>query len=330
MTDEKKISIASPSTLPPRKALPPFESLRAFDAVARLGGVRKAALYLCRDHAVVSRHLRAIENWTDTALIERTPAGIVLTEDGARYHRQIASALDTIAIATTDLMKLGEDSRVHVWCMPAFALHWLVSRLDPFEKANPKVEIELRPTDTRPDFNRQEADVDIRLLMIYEDEALQAGNAKSVALVSPATIPVASPDYLANAAQIKQPKDLLSHPLLHEENFDSWHAWLRAHGLKEEFELSGTRLWHGHLTLDAARRGRGIALTNPMVAADDLESGHLVEIGRDVTGFERIALGTYMFTARADRWNSPAIRRLRDWLVEDMASEPSATLGSNT
>ncbi|WP_155895829.1 hypothetical protein [Kordiimonas gwangyangensis] len=29
--------------LPSRKALPPFEALRAFDAVARLGGIRKAA-----------------------------------------------------------------------------------------------------------------------------------------------------------------------------------------------------------------------------------------------------------------------------------------------
>ncbi len=72
----------------------PFETLRAFDAIARLGGVRKAAQYLCRDHAVVSRHLRAIEDWTGTKLIQRTPAGSVLTEDGLRYHRDIASALD--------------------------------------------------------------------------------------------------------------------------------------------------------------------------------------------------------------------------------------------
>jgi DNA-binding transcriptional LysR family regulator len=94
-----------------RRALPPFETLRAFDAIARLGGVRKAAQYLCRDHAVVSRHLRAIEDWTGTKLIQRTPAGSVLTEDGVRYHRDIASALDLIARATVDLIKRGSQSQ---------------------------------------------------------------------------------------------------------------------------------------------------------------------------------------------------------------------------
>src|SRR5207244_4690442 len=94
-----------PTLIPPsRKSLPPFEALRAFDAVARLGGVRKAAQSLCRDHAAVSRHLRAIEAWTGATLIERTSSGVVLTEDGVRYHKQIASALDMIAHATIDLM----------------------------------------------------------------------------------------------------------------------------------------------------------------------------------------------------------------------------------
>ncbi len=94
-----------------RRALPPFETLRAFDAIARLGGVRKAAQYLCRDHAVISRHLRAIETWTGAQLIRRTAAGSVLTEDGVRYHRDIANALDIIARATVDLIQRG-DTRV--------------------------------------------------------------------------------------------------------------------------------------------------------------------------------------------------------------------------
>lgn len=91
-----------------RRALPPFETLRAFDAIARLGGVRKAAQYLCRDHAVISRHLRAIEDWTGSKLIQRSAAGSVLTEDGVRYHRDIASALDIIARATVDLIKRND------------------------------------------------------------------------------------------------------------------------------------------------------------------------------------------------------------------------------
>ncbi|MET0533854.1 MAG: LysR family transcriptional regulator [Steroidobacter sp.] len=91
-----------------RRVLPPFETLRAFDAIARLGGVRKAAQYLRRDHGVVSRHLRTIEDWTGTQLIRRSATGSVLTEDGERYHRDISSALEIIARATADLINRGE------------------------------------------------------------------------------------------------------------------------------------------------------------------------------------------------------------------------------
>ena len=152
-----------PTLIPPsRKSLPPFEALRAFDAVARLGGVRKAAQSLCRDHAAVSRHLRAIEAWTGATLIERTSSGVVLTEDGVRYHKQIASALDMIAHATIDLMRRGNSHRLQIRCMPAFALHWLSGRLGDFEKNKQGLDIELRPTDRSPDFSSYETDVDIR------------------------------------------------------------------------------------------------------------------------------------------------------------------------
>ena len=54
---DRKGDLPAPGQQPPqRKALPPFEGLRAFDAIARLGGVRKAAKWLDRDHAVLSRH----------------------------------------------------------------------------------------------------------------------------------------------------------------------------------------------------------------------------------------------------------------------------------
>jgi LysR family glycine cleavage system transcriptional activator len=106
--DETPRDRVSTSQLLSRRALPPFETLRAFDAIARLGGVRKAAQYLRRDHGVVSRHLRTIEDWTGTKLIQRSAAGSVLTEDGLRYHRDIASALEIIARATVDLIKRGK------------------------------------------------------------------------------------------------------------------------------------------------------------------------------------------------------------------------------
>src|SRR6185369_1644971 len=45
------------------KTLPPLARLRAFEAVGRLSGIRKAAQELCVDHAVICRHLRSLEEW---------------------------------------------------------------------------------------------------------------------------------------------------------------------------------------------------------------------------------------------------------------------------
>src|SRR3546814_7897608 len=47
-----------------RKFLPSMAALLAFEAVGRLGGIRRAAKELMIDHAVVSRHVRRSEEHT--------------------------------------------------------------------------------------------------------------------------------------------------------------------------------------------------------------------------------------------------------------------------
>jgi len=319
-SDSRPEPIAAASNPPSRKSLPPFEALRAFDAVARLGGVRRAAQSLARDHAVISRHLRAIEAWTGATLIERTAAGVVLTQDGVRYHRQIASAMDIIARATLDLMRRGDYRRLHIQSIPGFALHWLSKRLGEFEKRYPAVDIEVRPADRTFD-PPNEADLDLRFIASYQMLAELPAEQRSVDLISVPIVAVASRAYLAEAPPITAPADLLGHKLLHEENYERWGNWLAAHGVDDDVDLTGPLLWQGHLTLEAARNSRGIALTNHLIAADDLQSGRLIEVGKGNDRFQPHALGTYKLVARTDRWDAPLVRRFREWLLAAIASD---------
>lgn len=319
-------TIAIASTPPSRKSLPPFEALRAFDAVARLGGVRKAAQCLARDHAVISRHLRAIEAWTGATLIERTAAGVVLTADGARYHRQIAAAMDLVARATLDLMRRGDYRRLHIQSISGFAAHWLSKRLAEFEKNYPKVDLELKPTDRLPDGPPNEADVYIQFIAAYQAVSESPVELRSVDLISVPIVAVASQAYLAAAPPIKSPADLLRHKLLHEESYVRWGNWLAAHGIDEDLDLTGPLLWQGHLTLQAAHHGRGIALTNHLIAAEDLALGRLVEVGKGNPAFQPLTLGTYRLVARADRWDAPLVRRFREWLRTALAEDASRLL----
>lgn len=293
--------------------MPPFEALRVFDAVGRLGGVRKAATWLDRDHAVVSRHLRSLETWLGMQLIERRPSGALLTKEGAAYHSIIAQSMDDICLATLDVLNQGHHNGLTIHCAPGFALHWLSGQLEAFEQKNADIDILLKPSEKSPDFAMHEADVDIRFNAMYEDQPEIESFVRSQTIARLPIVAVASPAYLEKSAPLATPADLIHHHLLHEDAYETWANWLRSNGADGLEELSGPRLSQGHLTLEAARRGRGVALSNYLAAARDLEQGRLVIIGEDNPAFSNLN-GEYVLYMRADRWDDRAPRRFRQWM----------------
>lgn len=307
------------------KSLPPFATMRAFEAVGRLCGVRRAAQALKLDHAVVSRHVRTLEEWAGVRLIHRVDGKTVLTEEGARYHARISTALAEINDASNELLLRNDESNLSICCVPGFAFEWLIPRLSAFQAANPGMKLELHPTDQGPDFSRYEANVDIRYVPGTQPMSRTcATGVRAFEIARPPVWAVASPECAARLAYVTTPESLLNAPLLHEENESQWHSWFSEHGVANVMPLSGPRLWHAHMTLQAARRGQGVALANPFLLGDDLRAGRLVllpaDCARDVT------LGSYMFLARADQWQTPAIVRFRLWL-KDAAIAGNLSLG---
>ena len=300
-------------------ALPPFAALRAFEAVGRLGGVRMAAQALHLDHAVVSRHVRSLETWIGCKLIERQNGAQRLTSDGRRYLERLSGAIGEIAGATREVMHRDNDLRLTVWCAPGLASLWLTDRLLDFQQTNPEFDLELRPTDTPPDFTRGEADVDIRYRTA--PAAPPAEGLQAVEIARLPVLPVASRSCLAAIGPMLDPADLLNAPLLHEESFEQWRWWFAQHGVDAAAHLGGPRLWHAHLTVESARRGRGVALATPFLLGDDLTSGRLVRVLRRPE--PALAVGAYVLTARHDRWRRPAIARFRLWLLREAARQPA-------
>jgi LysR family glycine cleavage system transcriptional activator len=306
-----------------RKPLPAFSTLRAFEAVGRLSGIRRAAQALQLDHAVVSRHLRALEEWAGVQLITRMNGRTVLTDEGLRYHARITAALAEILDASAELLRRNSSRRLSIWCIPGFASQWLASRLGEFQAKHPDLQLELRPTDSSPDFTRYEADIDIRY--IPGDEPISAvnisGGVRRFEIARPPVIPVTSPGCAALLPPLRTPADLLGAPLLHEESSQQWRNWFIACGVPVAGSLPGPRLWHAHMTVEAARRGQGVALANPFLVGDDFATGRLVPLLRDCAESRHIALGAYVFAARADRWQSPAVISFRRWLRSQTLGE---------
>jgi len=305
---------------PRRNQSPPYSALRAFEAVGRLGGIRRAALDLGLDHAVVSRHVRTLEEWAGLPLVNRQREGGVLTGAGARYHQRISGALEEIAQATAELVSSQDNELLRIWCSPGLASEWLTARLPRFQSLHPGIELELRPTDSSPDLSRYEAEVDIRYVYgdLVVEPAVVTGGSRRVELARPTVFPVASPEVAQAIGPVKEIACLLRAPLLHEETKDFWRAWFTANGIACPEHLAGPLLWQAHLTIEAARCGQGVALANRFLLGDDLKTGRLAAVIDRNAGAD-VSLGAYVFAARADKWQSPAIAGLRQWLRSQTA-----------
>jgi DNA-binding transcriptional LysR family regulator len=314
-----------------RKPLPAFQTLRAFEAVGRLSGIRRAAQDLQLDHAVVSRHLRTLEEWAGTQLIARQNGRAVLTDEGVRYHARISAALQELFDASTEVLRRNSSRRLSIWCIHGFASQWLTCRLSDFQARYPELQLELRSTDTSPDFSRYEADVDIRY--VPGDEPISPvnirGGVRRFEIARPPVVAVTSPGRAALLPPLRTPADLLNTPLLHEESCQQWRIWLTARGVSLDGPLPGPRLWHAHLTVEAARRGQGVALANPFLLGDDFATGRLVRLLDDEPGSRQIAIGAYAFAARADRWQSTAVSCFRHWLKSQTAGDEWHVMGAS-
>jgi len=303
------------------RALPPFAALRAFEVLGRVGGIRSTAQALGIDHTVVSRHLRALEDWLGVPLVDRDGGRLVLTEAGRAYHAPVSAAIHDLLAATRDAMATGTSDGVRLWAVPGFATQWLSDQLADFERSDPGFAVELRPTDACANLAQFEADADIRFY--GDDWPPRPGGAglQALELARPPLMIVASPA-LAATLRLDAPEDLLAAPLLHEEHHEQWRAWLTHNGVALAQPLAGPLLWHAHLAVAAARQGRGLALANRYLVGRDLAAGALVELS--VPGTRPVTIGSYWFVARADRWSRPAIARLRTFLRQRAGLTPSS------
>jgi DNA-binding transcriptional LysR family regulator len=248
---------------------------------------------------------------------------------GERLHKRVSSALQEISDATAELQLVRGAKALRIWCMPGLALEWLTSRLPHFCALHPQVELALRSSDKSPDFSAHEAEVDIRYIFgdVPIDPGVVSGAARRVELARPQVFPVVSPKLRDNLGDITSVSDLLGLPLLHEENDGQWRSWFLANEITCPDHLPGSRLWHAHLALAAARQGQGVALANPYLLNDDLQTGRLVRL-LDTENCASVTLGAYVFSARADRWHARAIADFRRWLRAEMVPRGPRYSGS--
>jgi len=161
------------------------------------------------------------------------------------------------------------------------------------------------------DFAREDVDVAVR----HGDGNWPGLDA--VRLSAEELFAVCSPKLMAGPRAIREPADLLKHPLLHMEDRQNWKRWLEAAGIADAGAVHGPVLNRASMLIDAAIDGQGVALARTTLAAWDLINGRLVRpfpIALPLTK-------TYWVVCPKATALLPKIAAFRDWLLAEAAED---------
>src|SRR6218665_3109886 len=145
------------------KDIPPLTALKCFEAAARLGSVTQAARELHVTHSAVSQQIGSLEQSMGVALFVREARGLRLTEEGRLYALEIRVALHGIADATRQLQGRSDENELVITTLPSFAVHWLLPRLDAFQRLYPQYSVHLHTGLDLHNLPRNRADLGIRM-----------------------------------------------------------------------------------------------------------------------------------------------------------------------
>lgn len=250
------------------RSLPPLSSLRAFSAVAELGGFSQAARALNVTHAAVAQQVRALEQMLDTPLVARDGRGMALTAEGQQLAQTLGDGFGTIAAGVAALRAGGADRPVRITLTASFATQWLMPRLKEFWDIHPDIALSLHPDPRVLDLRRDGMDLGIR----YGNGDWPGVTARFLA---PARMAVAAaPDLLEGRAsltldEMQGMEWILARDWPEQENY------LKSLGLVPE-ALSRTEFVNEDLSLAAARQGLGLVVESLALMEDDLDEGRLV------------------------------------------------------
>lgn len=295
--------------------LPPLKGIVAFEVVARLGSVNKAADELNVTASAVSHQISNLEGFVGRKLFERTSRGLVLTPVGERFRTDLTGALALIASAalTARSSEGVEVLRVHV--SPSFASLWLMPRLPGFLAEHPDLRIQLSASHTHSDFSRGEVDLDIRY------GAIKWGDLHVETIFEEEMLPLASPTLLQRTT-VRNPEQLLTQPLIFSDvNVVQWPRWFAAHGVPLSPATYALRFDRAYLVIEAAAQGLGFALESSRLADSYLKRGALVPVFSDRKSIPVHAHHLVYPEAHA-KWGK--VERFVAWVRREASAPPRA------
>lgn len=289
----------------PRRFLPSIASLRAIEALDRLGSASAVADELSLTQSAISRQLQALERQIGIELILRDSKRLSLTDAARDYAAEVRQALNQIAQASLRLQTTPLGGALNLAILPTFGMRWLMPRLPDFSRLHPDVTINMA-TRLEP-FNFTTEPFEAAL---HYGTAIWSG-AEHLLLENEQIIAVCAPELARNTLQ--------NLPLLHIQSRPlAWQHWFEHHGIQSG-DHSGTMYDQFSTITQAALHGLGVALMPDYLVEQDLATGRLVApFGPAIE-----AQGAYYLVWPRSKSRDPALRLFRDWLATQAQPEDS-------
>lgn len=256
--------------------MPPFVSLRVFEAAARSGSFARAADEMGISAGAVSQHIRALEEFAGQPLFRRLGRGVELTEAGHAAFTHASTAMAEMLQAGRVMRQALRGLRLSVSTAPSFASKWLVPRLSRFQELHPDTEIRVSADMAMVDFAGSDCDLAIR----YGPGGYEGLHHER--LMSESVVVVCSPRLLERHGALRAPGDLVGAPLIHDDaperdpSCPTWAMWFAARGLRHAEAERGLRFNQSSLAIEAAAAGKGLALAKRQLAQRDITEGAVV------------------------------------------------------
>lgn len=288
--------------------LPPLHSFKVFESVARLGSHAAAAVELHVTIGAVSQQVKALQGSLGVELFEKRGRQLVLTTNGRQLQKRVANAMGEIGEAVAALRGGITDDAVQVDITlsipPAGGTDWLITPLLRFMEASRSVRVQVITAAGMAQVDWRRADIAV----VYGTPPWPGLWWRLLHGIR--MTPVCSPQYLRGSLAIRDVTDLARHRLIHEDGGSQWQQWLVEAG----FSRGGIEDIHFEdfgMVLQAARDGFGVALSDELVSARDLDEGRLV---RPLPISVPAVHNYYVACSEATR-ERPEIRAFIDWLL---------------
>jgi DNA-binding transcriptional LysR family regulator len=187
-----------------------FEQLKSmvvFSHIVEQGSFSAAAKHIGLSRAVVSYHIKKLEQQLGVVLLNRSTRSIALTQAGSDYYQRCRIIAQQASAANQQIenVKNEPEGLLKITCPVSVGLHTIVPALNKFRDLYPKIELNVMLTDEVVNILKEGIDLAIRGAPL-SDSGLQA---RKLAVLS--TCICGSPEYFKKHGRVNKPSELNQH-----------------------------------------------------------------------------------------------------------------------